>query len=243
LFLREIVKRLLKEYTVLMMFSIAFITFALAENIGGSGILAVAICGLLVRDYAFKEKEEVKKIDDLFSEMLRISVFTLLGAEVALFVTINEVLLIVLFFIFMVLSRPLFFLAILNRLNKKFHTREILLMSFTAPRGLSAAAVAPVVAVTLISIGEAAVATRLVNIIFLSLLFSILFSTIVSDFIAKRLVTSEPDFTKGIKGLKSLKPKLVERPIKEEELAEIKQEGDEVEVEEKTPKRRRRKAS
>ncbi|MBW1839798.1 MAG: cation:proton antiporter, partial [Deltaproteobacteria bacterium] len=95
----KILKSMKGKYTVLMLFAMALITYALAENFGGSGMLAVAICGLIVGDMAFPGKKAVQRFDDQFSEMLRISVFTLLGAQVMLFLSMEEFLMILVFYL------------------------------------------------------------------------------------------------------------------------------------------------
>jgi len=178
----KIMKTMLKEYSSLILFSIALITYALAENVGGSGMLAVAICGLIAGNMVFpeREKEEVKRFEDQFSEMLRISVFTLLGAQVTLPFNPNELLMAFAFFLVVFLSRPVFLIPTLGKERKKFTKRDVILMSFIAPRGLAAAAMAPIVASVLGSMGSPEIGSQMVNIIFLVILFSVLFSTIVA---------------------------------------------------------------
>lgn len=177
----RVLKSMVKEYTVLLLFSIALITYALAENVGGSGMLAVAICGLFAGDIVFPEKREVQKFDDHLSEMLRISVFTLLGAQIAFFMTFHEFIMALLFFFIVFISRPLFVIPLLGRKRKDMGKKDILLLSFVQPRGIASAAMAPIVAAAIIStpIGNNLVANQLVNIIFLIVLLSVLASTIV----------------------------------------------------------------
>ncbi|MEM5871911.1 MAG: cation:proton antiporter, partial [Candidatus Aenigmatarchaeota archaeon] len=79
----KLIRKVTKEYTALLLLSIALITYALAENVGGSGILAVAVCGLVAGNMVLKpeEKEIVTGFENQLAEMLRISVFMLLGAQ------------------------------------------------------------------------------------------------------------------------------------------------------------------
>jgi cell volume regulation protein A len=161
---------------------VALITYALAENIGGSGMLAVAVCGLIAGDLVFPEKQEAKHFDDHLSELFRISVFTLLGAQVMLAMNIQEIQAILLFFMIVFLSRPLFLIPLLGRARKDFSKREIMFLSFVAPRGLPAAAMAPIVAAALITVGQEVVANSMVNIIFMTVLLSVLFSTLSAGF-------------------------------------------------------------
>lgn len=186
----KIMKSIMREYSSLALFAIALITYALAENVGGSGMLAVAICGLVAGNFVFKEKEkeEVKRFEDQLSEMLRISVFTMLGAQVMLPVDPNQLLLAFLFFLVVFLSRPLFLIPTLGRQRRKFDRKDLILMSFVAPRGLAAAAMAPVIATVLIGIGAPEAGNQMVNIIFLVILFSVLFSTIVASLMSTKYV-------------------------------------------------------
>lgn len=186
----KIMKSMLKEYSSLILFAVALITYALAENVGGSGMLAVAICGLIAGNMMLseKEKEEVRRFEDQFSEMLRISVFTLLGAQVMLPLNPNDLIMAFVFFLLVFISRPMFLIPTLGRQRKKFSRKDIILMSFVAPRGLAAAAMAPVIASVLASIGSPDIGNQIVNIIFMVILFSVFFSTIVASIMGTKYV-------------------------------------------------------
>jgi cell volume regulation protein A len=182
----RILKSVMKQYTALWLFAIAIITYALAELVGGSGMLAVAICGLLSGDLAIPGRKEVNRFDDHLSELLRISVFTLLGAQVALFMSPYELLIAFLFFLIVFFIRPIFLIPVLGKKRKEFDRRDIIMLSFVTPRGLSAAAMAPIVAAALLTAGQSLdIATKMVNIIFIVILMSILFSSIVGGFLSK----------------------------------------------------------
>jgi cell volume regulation protein A len=174
---------MLDEYGSLLLFAIALITYALAISVGGSGILAVAICGLVSGNFGFSRKDEKEKIihfDDQLSETLRISVFTLLGAQVTLLLGMEEFVLILLFFLLVVILRPVFMLTVMGDMRKKFSKLDIVLMSFIAPRGLPAAAMIPIVAAAVITAGQPGPANTMVNIVFMVILLSVLFSSIVA---------------------------------------------------------------
>ncbi len=179
----RIFKGILKEYSPLLLFAVALITYALATGVGGSGILAVAICGLVAGNFSISSKEEKEKIirfEDQLSETLRISVFTLLGAQVTLIMGLPEFAMIIIFFVLVVMFRPIFLLSLLGDLKKKFSRLDIVLMSFIAPRGLPAAAMIPIVATVAIAAGQPAMADLMVNIVFTVILLSVLLSTVVA---------------------------------------------------------------
>jgi cell volume regulation protein A len=200
---------IMREYTPLLLFSIALITYALATGVGGSGMLAVAICGLVAGNFTLRgrdDREEILHFQDHFSEMLRISVFTLLGAQVTLLMGMGELFFILFFFALVVLVRPVMVLSLMGDLKQKFNRKDIVLMSFIAPRGLSAAAMIPIVATAVIAAGQTALADQMVNIVFMVVLLSVLFSTIVG----------------GIGSMKRFQPKDKKGKKKEEdELPEV----------------------
>lgn len=182
----KILKSVIKEYTALLLFAIAIITYALAEMVGGSGMLAVAICGLIAGDLAIPGRKEVNRFDDHLSELLRISVFTLLGAQVALLMSPYELLTAFVFFLIAFFIRPVFLIPMLGKRRKDLDRRDMILLSFVTPRGLSAAAMAPIVAAALLAAGQPeAVATKIVNIIFIVIILSILFSSVVAGFLGR----------------------------------------------------------
>ncbi len=181
LVISKFLKGVLTEYKPLFMIAIALITYALAENVGGSGMLAVAVCGLIVGNLTFPKKEETKHFEDHFSEMLRISVFTLLGAQIILYFEATQFLLSFLFFLLIFLSRPIFVIPSLGeKLRTELNRREMALISLAAPRGLAAAAMAPIAVTILIAAGQTAIANEILNIIFYVIMFSIVASSLVT---------------------------------------------------------------
>ncbi len=177
----KFLKGMLKEYTVLLFLAIALITYALAEHVGGSGILAVAVCGLITGNMTFREKKEVQVFDDYFSEMLRISVFTMLGAQVVLNLSLYELQLAVLFFLIVFFCRPIFVIPNLGRFKEELERKDILMLSFVAPRGISSAAIAPMVA----SVIGGATGNKIMSIVFIVMLLSVLSSTLVARIIGR----------------------------------------------------------
>lgn len=184
----KVMKGMLKQYTPLLLLALALITYTLAENIGGSGMLAVAVAGLLAGNLVFREKKEVRAFEDQLSEMLRISVFTLLGAQITFSLTLEQTLMAAVFFAAVFLFRPIFVFPTLGKdLRAELSRKEMMLLSFVAPRGLAAAAMAPIVATVLIGIGQPVVANFMLNVIFLIVLLSVLFSSIVSIMMREKL--------------------------------------------------------
>jgi NhaP-type Na+/H+ or K+/H+ antiporter len=161
--------------------------------VGGSGILAVAVCGLIVGDMGFQEKDDVKRFDDHFSELLRIAVFTFLGAQVTLTFGLYDIIPIMLFFIVIVLARPIFVNIILGKDRRNYTKQEKFVMSFVAPRGIDAAAMAPIVAAALVAANYGEAASSIMNMVVVVIIMTVLFSTIMARFAAsRRFAGSQP---------------------------------------------------
>lgn len=167
---------MLREYSALMIFSIALLTFGLSESVGGSGMLGVAVAGFIIGNLAFPHKEKVREFQSEFSDMLRISVFTLLGAQV--FLDLNPLLLLVefLFALFVFVLRPILVTYIAGDMSEEAGFEGFTLLKFAGPRGISAAAIAPIAAVAL---GD----TLIMNIVFMVIFFTVLLSTIVANLV------------------------------------------------------------
>jgi NhaP-type Na+/H+ or K+/H+ antiporter len=212
LVISRFLKGLLTEYKPLFILAIALITYAVAENVGGSGMLAVAVCGLIAGNLAFPQKEKTRQFEDYFSEMLRISVFTLLGAQIILSFEATQFLLTLLFFLLIFFSRPIFAIPSLGeKLKADFNTKDLILISLAAPRGLAAAAMAPIAATILISAGQTTIASQILNIIFYVIMFSIVASSVVAYFIKK----TQPRLPEELPG------KVIEAKAEEEPYLEI----------------------
>jgi NhaP-type Na+/H+ or K+/H+ antiporter len=178
-----IFKRVVKEYGSLMLFSVAILTYALADSVGGSGGLAVAVCGLVACNFSLSkrdEKEGLIQFQDQLSEMLRISVFTMLGAQATLLFGLQDFALIIVFFIIAVAIRPIFLVTVMGKVRRNFSRRDVILMSLIAPRGVSAAAMIPIIATAVISTGQPQLAEKMVNIVFMFVLLSVAFSSVVA---------------------------------------------------------------
>ncbi len=173
----KIIGRMLKEYSALMIFSIALLTFGLSEVVGGSGMLGVAVAGFIIGNLGIPHKDRVKEFQSEFSDMLRISVFTLLGAQI--FLELNPTLLAVeiLFALLVFIVRPIFITYLAGRMRGEIGDDGFKLLKFAGPRGISAAAMAPIAA--------AAINNNLIlDIVFVVIFFSVLLSTITAHIIS-----------------------------------------------------------
>ena len=126
-------------YSPLAVIISALLTFVLAENLGGNGVLAVITLGVFFGNVSVKEKIELLSVESVLSKALFIFVFLLLGITIKLPVT-GE---------FLLRSFLLFAVYIFVRLiavnmsfhKEKFTKKEVWFLTLNAPKGISTAAV------------------------------------------------------------------------------------------------------
>jgi cell volume regulation protein A len=212
----KLVGKMIKGYSPLFIFSLALVTYAVAENVGGSGMLAVAICGLVIGNLVFPFKEEVARFEDALSEMFRISVFTLLGAQVLLLLEPKLLLVEIVFALIVLASRPMFVMPLLGKLRSTLDDRSQVIISVVAPRGIAAAAMAPLVASV---IGN----DLIINIVFMVILLSVLLSTTITAIAGRK----EPAEGERIEAEEAGAGEEAAEELKEEVVKEIEMPGTE----------------
>ncbi len=116
----------------------ALITYVLAENIGGNGVLAVTTMAVIVGNIYIKHKETLDKFSSTFSAFLQILVFILLGLLIDIQWSVA----------FVIKSLALFFVFLLIRLLSihisfwgEYTLKEKIFMTINAPKGIAMAVV------------------------------------------------------------------------------------------------------
>jgi cell volume regulation protein A len=153
----------------------ALITYVLAENLGGSGVLAVTTLGLFFGNVFIKEKEELHKFSFMFTSFLEVFVFIIIGLVIFLPFTAD----------FILKSMALFGVFLLVRFisinmaffRKEFSFKEKLFMTLTVPKGVAEAVVAIALSAFVIPQIEA-----VLYLVLAFLIYSILISTITVKF-------------------------------------------------------------
>ena len=168
-------ERYSEKYSPIAMTIMALLTYIVAENLGGNGVLSVTTLGLLFGNFRFKEKVGIKTFGTAFANLLEILVFILIGLVIKIPLTKD----------FLLSSLYLFFVYILIRYvsvmvfarKEKFTFKEKLFMTFNIPKGIAVAVVAFILATyTAIEI------KILLDLILAFILYSIILSTIVTAF-------------------------------------------------------------
>lgn len=136
----KLIKKLsLEKISPLLIIALALGIFSIAENIGGNGILAVSGFGIIFGRSTIREKVELQKFTDLFTEFLEIIVFILLGMLIIIPLT-REFLIrsISLFFIYLIIR---YFSIILTFKDKAITRKERIYMVLNVPKGIATAVV------------------------------------------------------------------------------------------------------
>lgn len=155
--------------------TIALIAYVLAENLGGNGVLALTTLGLFFGNIYIKEKEELQKFSFMFTNLLEVFVFIIIGLIIDIPLTR----------VFFIKSFSLFLLFLLVRFaslnlaffRKEYHMKEKIFMTLNIPKGIAVA----VVAIALSTLAIPQIKTVL-DLVLAFLIYSIIFSTIITKF-------------------------------------------------------------
>ncbi len=126
-------------YSPLAVAVAALITYVLAENLGGNGVLAVTTLGLFFGNVHIREKIELIRFESLFAKSLYILVFVLLGFMLKIPFTAKFLITASLLFIAAMLIR---FLAVVLSLRRELNLKEKLFVSLVNSKGIAVAVVA-----------------------------------------------------------------------------------------------------
>lgn len=116
----------------------ALLAYILAENLGGSGVLAVATLGILFGNFTIKRKEELQDFSFAFSSVLEILIFLLIGIIIGEGFPLEGEFLLksLLLFLALVVARAL---AVTVVLYRDYSLRELAFMTLTMPKGIAVA--------------------------------------------------------------------------------------------------------
>ncbi len=166
--------------TPLVVMIAALLSYILSENLGGSGVLAVATLGLVFGNVYIKHKAELQEFSSLFSDSLEILVFVLLGFIIEIPFTWSFFLKSLIIFIVLLISR---FLAISVSLRGSVYAlREKFFMAINMPKGIAVA----VVAFSFTVLKSDSLGT-ITNLILIFIIYSLILSSLADRF-AKRFI-------------------------------------------------------
>ncbi|MBI4453717.1 cation:proton antiporter [Candidatus Woesearchaeota archaeon] len=162
----------------LALITAALLTYIIAENLNGNGVLAVTVMGLLFGNLYIKQKELLYSFSSIFGNSLLILVFILVGIGIE--IPLQD-------YVFWWKAGVLFIIYILIRyisveistLKQGFTFKEKLFMTLNIPKGIAVAVVVFVLATKVADIPKLSI---ILNLIIAFMLFSLVISTIVCKF-------------------------------------------------------------
>ncbi len=114
------------------------LSYILAENLHGSGVLAVATFGVLFGNFTIKRKEELQDFSFAFSNVLELLIFVLIGIIIGKDYPLTFGFFLQTFAVFVALvgARAV---AVYLTFRKQYDAKEMLFAALTAPKGLAVA--------------------------------------------------------------------------------------------------------
>ena len=192
-------RKLFKSISPLIIISTALGSYALAEILGGSGVISVTVLGIVFSRLYIKEKFKLERFTETFTLFFKIIVFILLGMLIA--VPLDKYFLIksgILFLIFLGLRY-----AAVNYtfIKSSISIKEKLFMGLNAPKGIATVLLAFVLSTEEISQPEI-----ILGLIFAFIVYSLLISSLTSSLSGWMLRLNEPEksILKRLKGNKKL---------------------------------------
>ena len=161
----------------------ALLTYIIAENLEGSGVLAVVALGLFFGNINVKQKAILKEFSSMFSNSLEILVFILIGFMVNLPLTTSFFIQsFILFLIYLIIR----FLAVHATFRDSYSLNEKIFMSLNVSKGIAVA----VVAFTLMTKNIPGI-DHILQLILIFMVYSIAVATIAERFAFKLLNPSK----------------------------------------------------
>lgn len=157
----------------------------------GSGLLCVTIMGIFMTNMPNVNVDDILDFKENLSIMLISGVFIIIAADVS-FDTLHLIFLpsLLLFLALQFIVRPLS--VFICTLSSQLAIKEKILLAWICPRGIVAAAVAPLFAYRLNNLGIPG-SHRLVLITFLMIIYTVVFQSLTSGLLARLLKVSEPE--------------------------------------------------
>ncbi|MFH1398935.1 MAG: cation:proton antiporter [Candidatus Woesearchaeota archaeon] len=180
IFFKVMRKRYSEKFSPLALITAALLTYTLAENLGGNGVLAVTTLGIFFGNVMVAQKDHLMEFSTLFASALEIMVFVFIGLIVEIPFTISFFIRSILLFAVYLLVR---YASIHITFRSDFSFREKLYMTFNVSKGIAVATL--VFAITTLYQDETSVLfnmhgiTSLLNLTLIFMVYSITLSTIV----------------------------------------------------------------
>lgn len=162
------------QISPLALVTAALLSYILAENLNGSGVLAVAVLGFMFGNMVMRHKDMLQEFSSMLSNSLEILVFLLLGLIIQLNISLKFIGISLLVFGILLLSR---YLALQASLGNLFNFKEKLFMTLNMPKGIATAVL--VFSLSILSIPDL---MPMLNLVVIIMIYSLLLSTIMNRY-------------------------------------------------------------
>lgn len=176
-------------YPVLTL-SWVFLTFGITDQLGGSGFLAVYLCGIVLGNYDFIHKRQLMRFHDGLAWLMQITMFVTLGLLVfpSRLVPVAGIGLLIAILL-MLLARPVS--VFLSLAFRPVSWRQKAFLSWVGLRGA-----VPIILATFPLLAGISNADAIFNVVFFVVLTSVLFQGTSISLVARWLKVDAPVFTK-----------------------------------------------
>ncbi len=164
------------------------IAYVLSENLGGDGVLSVATLGIFYGAVTLRQKETLSFFSTTLSNFFEIFVFVFLGLIIKIPLTLEFFLKSLLLFMVLLVVR-----YISVRISYKKHNltkKEMLFISTSMPKGITTA----VLTFSFMILGFSGV-DQIISLMFASIIYSVILSTIVQKLSGKLIVEEHHEKT------------------------------------------------
>ncbi len=168
-----------EEISPLAIVGAALLAYVLAENLGGNGVLSVAVLGFMFGNMYLSHKENLLEFSGMISNSLEILVFMMLGFIVIMDdITVLFVVKAIAVFIVVLVAR--FIAARITLPKDEFSKKNIWFITLNMPKGIAVAVL--VFSLTILGVPQLEIIGKVLVII---MILSILLSTIISKMYKK----------------------------------------------------------
>lgn len=169
------IKKFSNETSGLTLVCSALLAFILSENLGGSGVLAVAVLGFMFGSLYISKKEVLQEFNEMLSHSLEIIVFVLLGFIVRINISLEFFIKSIVIFLILILTR---FVAVkISLKSNKYTSKELMYMTLNMPKGIAVAVL--VFSLSLLNVPQIDIIN---NLLLAVIIYSLILSTIVNKF-------------------------------------------------------------
>lgn len=156
----------------------ALLAYILAENLGGNGVLSVAVLGVMFGNMYLSHKENLMEFSDMLSNSLEILVFMLLGFFVVLDVDMVFIIKSLSIFLLLVVAR--YFAVKLSLRGEEYSKKQEMFMTLNQPKGIAVAVL--VFSLSFLGVPELDIVSKLLVLI---MIYSLVMSTVINKFSKK----------------------------------------------------------